>query len=319
MIRGDIRRNVAARIAFALIAAASSCVGAEPPARAPVDPASVVQTFNIDGTRLQLDLHDDFGVGTAPLVEWIERSFHIVADYYGRFPMARLNIQIVATDGRGVRGGTTWGSPALIRVRVGRDVTAHELHDDWVLVHEMIHLALPEVGRAHAWLAEGISTYVEGIARAQAGNRTETDVWSEHVHSMSRGLPQTGDQGLDRTHTWGRTYWGGALFCLLADVEIRSRTGNKFGLQDALRAVAKSSGGLATEWTMNQVMSTGDAAVGTDTLQKLYDEMKDAPITPDLAALWKNLGVESRDATISLRNDAPLATVREAIMRRPQR
>ena len=41
---------------------------------------------------------------------------------------------------------------------------------------------------------------------------------------MPKGLPQAGDQGLDNTGTWGREYWGGAMFCLLADIEIRKAT-----------------------------------------------------------------------------------------------
>ena len=58
----------------------------------------------------------------------------------------------------------------FIRLQLGRDVTADELLDDWVLVHEMIHLALPEVGDDHLWLTEGLSTYVEGIARVHVGD-----------------------------------------------------------------------------------------------------------------------------------------------------
>jgi hypothetical protein len=42
-----------------------------------------------------------------------------------------------------------------------------------------------------------------------------------------RGEPGPGDGGLDDTDSWGRTYWGGALFCLLADVRFRERTGNR--------------------------------------------------------------------------------------------
>ena len=41
------------------------------------------------------------------------------------------------------------------------------------------------------------------------------------VRDMPKGLPQAGDEGLDNTDTWGRKYWGGAMFCLFADVEIR--------------------------------------------------------------------------------------------------
>jgi hypothetical protein len=230
-----------------------------------------------------------------------------------------LRIRVQPVSGDGVQGGTTFGQAmgrtgGFIRVRVGRDVTTAQLLDDWVLVHEMIHLALPDVGEEHAWLSEGISVYVEGISRAQAGNRTVEDVWTEQFHSMPRGLPQTGDRGLDNTHTWGRTYWGGALFCLEADVEIHRRTHNRYGLRDALRAVNHESGGLVSDWPVQRVFSAGDQAVGVPVLEELYAKMKDAPLAPDLPTLWRQLGVEPAERSMRLRDDAPLSDVRKAIM-----
>ena len=56
-------------------------------------------------------------------------------------------------------------------MQVGRDVTPAQLMDDWVLVHEMTHLALPDMGETQSWFSEGLAVYVEGIARVQAGNR----------------------------------------------------------------------------------------------------------------------------------------------------
>lgn len=131
---------------------------------------------------------------------------------------------------------------------------------------------------------------------------------------MPRGLPQPGDRGLDHTHTWGRTYWGGAMFCLLADVEIHRRTGDRLGLQDALRAVARASGGLSSDWPISRVLATGDAATGTTVLADLYARMKDAPLDPDLPALWGKLGVVPEGGSVRLNDDAPLARVRRAIM-----
>lgn len=251
----------------------------------------------------------------ALLSTWIERSMSVVKGYYGEFPVQRLALQVRVVGGHGVKTGTTYGTNGgMIRVVVGRDVTADELHADWVLVHEMIHLALPDIGPRYAWLSEGLSTYIEGIARAQAGNRTEEDVWAEQVRSMPKGLPQAGDAGLDHTHTWGRTYWGGALFCLTADVEIRRQTQNKLGLQDAMRAVARASGGLSTDWPIGRVFATGDTAVGARVLEDLYAEWKDKAVTPDLRSLWDRLGIHSQGATVSLRDDAPLAATRRAIM-----
>jgi hypothetical protein len=194
-------------------------------------------------------------------------------------------------------------------------VTEPQLLADWVLVHEMTHLALPDVGEEHAWLSEGLAVYIEGVARVQAGNRSETDLWSEELRSMPRGLPQAGDQGLDHTHTWGRTYWGGAMFCLLADVDIRRRTHNRLGLQDAVRAILNASGGLTVDWPIERVLRTGDAAVGTSTLEDLYAQMRDAPVSPDLPRLWHELGVGPAGTSVRLTDDAPLASIRLAIMR----
>ena len=250
------------------------------------------------------------------LTTWIQRSGEIVSRYYGHFPVPHLEIHVRAAPGGGVKTGTTYGMRGgLIRVVVGREASGAELKDDWVLVHEMIHVALPDAGQEHAWLSEGLATYVEGIARAQFGNRTQEDVWAEQMRSMPKGLPQVGDRGLDRTHTWGRTYWGGALFCLIADVKIRQQTNGHFGLQDALRAVARESGGLSTDWPIERIFARGDAATGTKTLQELYAEWKEQPVNPDLNALWRDLGIERVGDTIQLRDDAPLSAIRRDIMR----
>jgi len=281
--------------------------------------ASAADELQVSGARLHVEFeHTAFSGGAAPVLEWVTRSADIVSRYYARFPAARVTVGLAPQSGAGVQGGKTFANPnAYIRVQLGREVTAAQLFNDWVLVHEMTHLALPDTGEEHAWLSEGLATYVEGVARVQAGNRSEADVWAEEMRSMPRGLPQEGDRGLDHTHTWGRTYWGGAMFCLLADVGIRRSTQLRFGLQEALRAVLRESGGLATDWPIERVLRTGDAAVGTRTLEELYGQMKDTPVAPDLMTLWRELGVLPEGDSVRLVDDAPLAVVRHAIMRAP--
>jgi hypothetical protein len=155
---------------------------------------------------------------------------------------------------------------------------------------------------------------VEGVARVQAGNRSQQDVFAEQVRQMPKGLPQAGDQGLDHTHTWARTYWGGAMFCFLADVEIHRRTGNRLGLQDAMRAVARESGGLSADWSITRVFAAADEATGTRVLEEMYAQMRDKPVAPDLNGLWAKLGVVSEGGTVTLHDAAPLANIRRAIM-----
>jgi predicted metalloprotease with PDZ domain len=179
----------------------------------------------------------------------------------------------------------------------------------------MIHLAFPEIGDEHAWLAEGLAVYVEGVARTQAGNETPEELWAGLMNDMPQGEPQAGDAGLDHTHTWGRTYWGGAIFCLQADVLIRERTANRKGLQDALREVLRVTGGNTREMPIGRALAIGDAATGTTVLTELYGAHAFTPQAFDLEAIWKKLGIEKRDGHIVLDDNAPLAAARRAITR----
>ena len=234
--------------------------------------------------------------------------------YYARFPVPALRLRLVAVDGAGVRNGKAYPGRGLgIEVRVGRDTSAAALLNDWVLVHEMIHLALPELDEAHNWLSEGLATYVEGMARVAAGNMTAEALWQEYAESMPKGEPGPGDAGLDRTHTWARTYWGGALFCLNADVAIRQATNNRLGLREALRAVLAASGGMQVEWPIERVFASGDAATGTRVLEQLYAANRERPATTDLAALWSQLGISLVDGRAVLDDAAPLARLRVAL------
>jgi hypothetical protein len=246
--------------------------------------------------------------------EWVQSCAHAVTVYYGTFPVDRVLIRIRLFDGHGVRSGQTFGyDGAFIKIAVGRSSTPADFADDWMMTHEMIHLAFPSMAEQHHWIEEGLSTYVEPIARAKVGNLTPEKAWGDLVDGIPQGLPQRGDRGLDFTPTWGRTYWGGALFCLLADIEIRKRTGNQKGLQDALRAIVNAGGTIETEWEITRAFGIGDRAVGVPVLRELYDKMKSTPAPVDLDALWRQLGVERNNGETKWNDTAPLSAIRKAI------
>jgi predicted metalloprotease with PDZ domain len=198
-------------------------------------------------------------------------------------------------------------------VRVGERAAQKAYREDWVLVHEMIHLTFPSVARDQDWAEEGIATYVEPFARVRAGLITEEEAWTSLAGGLPNGLPGSGDQGLDHTHTWGRVYWGGALFWLVADVEIHKRTQNRMGLENALRGVNAAGGNNAVRWALTDVMKAGDEATGVPVLGELYAAMKASPHGVDLAALLKALGVEMVSGKARLDPSAPLAAVRRAM------
>ena len=220
------------------------------------------------------------------VLDWIRTSAKAVSTYYGRFPVNSLKLLLVPVDGSRVRGGTTWGyRGAAIRVLLGRDFTENDLRHDWIMVHEMVHLALPDVPERYNWLSEGLAVYIEPIARAQAGDLTAHEIWQAMMRDMPKGLPQAGDEGLDNTNTWGRKYWGGAMFCLFADIEIRKATGNRLGLRDAMRGVIAAGGNHEVDWSIDRILATADKAVGVGVLTHLHREWGPKPVTPDLLSL----------------------------------
>lgn len=248
---------------------------------------------------------------------WVLRAAQAVSGYLGRFPVRRCELQIQRVEGSQVRGGTTFPEPEpWMRVRLGAAIAAEGLRDDWVLAHEMVHLAIPQLPRQHNWLHEGIATYVEGVARVRAGLNTAPRLWAELVRGLPQGQPAAGDRGLDRTPTWGRTYWGGALFCLLADTQMLERSAARVGLRQALQGLLAAGGHYGVAWPVRQVLRACDDAVGQTTLTQLYEAMKDSAEPVDLPGLWQRLGVvvaAAGAAPARFDDQAPLAGVRRAI------
>jgi hypothetical protein len=257
-----------------------------------------------------------FDLPQPTLIAWVSRAARAVSKYYGRFPVPRARVRIYAGGGQGVSNGVSYGEDgAWTRITVGEHATADDLDDDWMMTHEMVHYAFPSVPRRHHWIEEGTATYVEPIARFQIGNLTAARVWGDMLRDMHQGLPEEGDRGLDNTHTWGRTYWGGALFCMLADIGIRKNTANAKGLEDALRAINRAGGTIQTDWPLERALDVGDKATDGKTLVDLYRKMGAQPMDVDLPDLWKQLGVGREGGKVTFEDRAPLAGVREAIMR----
>jgi hypothetical protein len=268
----------------------------------------------VDLARGAMDLPVD------ALMAHIQAAISAVTTYYGRFPVARARILVIPVEERhGILQGTTWGDmggfQGFTRIRIGQHTTAADLAEDWMMTHELVHMAFPSLPDDQHWMEEGQATYIEPIARVMTGELKAQQIWRDMFRDMAKGEPGPGDEGLDHTHTWGRTYWGGALFCLVADVSIRRETGNRKGLQDALRAVVAQGGTIDHAWDLPKALAIGDQATGTDVLTRMYAEWKESPVTVDLPKLWEELGARASGDGIELVSTAPLASVREAITR----
>jgi hypothetical protein len=198
------------RISLASHTVIASTIGALacPPAAAREPHASVV-ALTIGGAQIEVEIHKGhLDVSRDELITWVSTAANAVTAYFGRFPVTRYRLVIQAAPGvAGVVSGTTWAADgAHSRLVVGEHATAEELAHDWVLTHEMVHTSFPDQPEAHHWIEEGIATYVEPLARSWIGQYPAAKVWVDLVAGLPKGLPTTGDRGLDHTPTWGRTY-----------------------------------------------------------------------------------------------------------------
>lgn len=307
----------------ALVAVAQLPMGQHrvPPWRSPV---ASTQTFTIPGSTLQVDFAPgSLDLPTPQILQWVEHAATAVATYYGRFPVPRDRILVQPIPDRaGVMHGTTWGGvggfPAFTRIGVGQHSTVPDLTSDWMMTHELFHTGFPSQDDNHHWIEEGLAVYLEPVARVQAGFLKPEQIWADMVRDMPKGNPQPGDHGLDNTPTWGRTYWGGAQFALLADVTLREQTHNKKGLQEALRAIVADGGTIDQNWSIEKTFATGDAGTGTHVLEDQYARMANAPVPIDLDALWKKLGViRTGEDQVRFDDSAPDAAIRQAITATP--
>jgi len=276
-----------------------------------------IQNVAVQGGTLQIALVPvERQLSVDEVVHWISASAAAVSEYFGRFPLPDSLVLVVPGRGARIHGRVFGRGGATVLLWLGPDVSQVDLDKDWVLVHELTHLGFPSVARRHHWAEEGLATYLEPIIRARTRALPAEAVWTELVRGLPKGLPQPGDQGLDYTPTWGRTYWGGALYWFLADVEIRERTGNQASLMGALRGILAEGGTIAEPWSLDRALSAGDRAVALPVLKRLYEKMHASPAPVDLDALFNRLGVRTVGTRMSFDDQAPIAAVRRGITAR---
>jgi hypothetical protein len=285
--------------------------------RLPYSLLGPVRTRSIEkgGGRIKLALAPgDLAVSENEIASWAERAAEAVVAYMGVYPLPEVLVAVVPSGGNRVGYGSTWGyGGASIVISVGAHASRSDLLSDWELTHEMVHLTLPNLPRAQHWMEEGLATYVEPLARCRAGQLGVEEVWRENVTQLPLGLPHEGDRGLDVTQTWASTYWGGALYWFLVDLDLRERTHGRLGLADLLRGLHEEGADIRIEWGVEDLLKAAQRITGTDVLRERYRELALAPGRPDLDRIWSRLGVKLVGREVQFDDEAPGAPVRRAM------
>ena len=278
------------------------------------------RTIDLPGGRIDVAIAKSVrAVRDDDIVAWIREGAQDVIGLLGRLPVTRLQVIVGGGGSYAIGSAVTMGmGGASIFIVVGEKTNKADLLRDWVMTHEMLHVAFPNMGPRQRWMEEGLSTYLEPLLRARRGRQEPARVWAEFIRAMPQGLPKEGDQGLDRTFTWGRRYWGGALFWFFVDLEIRKRSEGSRSLDDVLRGVLAGGGSVAVRWDVARLAMSAESATGTTVLKEIYDEWSAKAVSPDLLAVWSSLGVRAdKSERVSFDDAAPFASIRREMTLKP--
>ena len=241
-------------------------------------------------------LDDGFRMTDVDIAHWIESFAGYVARFWAGFPTDSLLVSI--SPGGRLRdpfGRVRGGGGATVSLRLSTEETPAFLHErDWVLTHELIHLAAPFTRGQPPWLMEGMATYLEPIILALAGVRTRDAVWAEWLRAMPGGALGIATEGLSGR---GGAYWTGALALLLTHKEI-AEGGSADGLVRCFRAIRRHLGDASARAPRELLIRVCDRALGQPFLANVANRLDD-PTIIDMPTLWRSLGVSGDAAGIA--------------------
>ncbi len=111
-----------------------------------------------------------------------------------------------------------------------------------------------------------------------------------------------------------KVYWSGAAIALLADTELRQRSGGTESLDTVLGQLQECCLPSRRRWSGTRLFEKLDTFVATPVFMPLYRRYANEDGFPEFAPVLADLGVTmNKDGTATLENGAPLATVRNAI------
>jgi len=280
-----------------------------------------ISQLQVAGSTIELAVLDGLTQAQrASVIRWVTVQANAMATLAGRLPRERIQIVVLPMGDSSdpVRfGSMTRGGGASVGVLLASNFDEAALMADWVLVHELSHLLHPFVNRGQAWLSEGIATYYQEVLRARAGLQSPGEAWQRIMSGARQGesMGMSLEQGASEMYTTYRfapVYWGGAAVMLLADVELRTKSGGTRGLDDVMMELSRCCGEGSRAWSAAEVGERIDAIAGMPVMRDLIANVVRAGAFPALGAVYAQLGLDEEGRA---KPAAPLAPVRDAIMR----
>ena len=282
---------------------------------------------SIPGATLRIELQPPIdSKKAAEIVAWLQSASSNVSLAYGRFPSTSPRIVVIPTKGRSWGGDSAVSFGRLTRygedkieLYINADRPIEDFYGDWTATHEFSHLMLPYLGSRHRWISEGFASYYQNVLMSRAGRYTPRQAWQKLHAGLERGRLSRPDLTLNEAAEAGvrqarmKIYWSGAAIALLADLELRERSGGRESLDVALDRLQQCCLRSQRTWSGPELFAQLDALVDGAVFMPLYKRYANSSGFPNVGATLERIGIDTSGENIRLLSDAPLAHIREAI------
>ncbi len=284
-------------------------------------------TLHVAGAELTITfLSMRSEVDRPSIVEWVRETADDIALAYGRFPNPSANVVVIPVgNSRGRRdapvifGRVVRDGGETVELLINEDIPIAEYYDDWTATHEFSHLMLPYLHNGQRWISEGFAQYYQNVLLLRADRYSEDYAWQKLYDGFERGrlsapgLSPNEAATSDERNTRMKVYWSGAALALMADVELRRRSGGAESLDIVLDRLQHCCLPSPHTWSGRELFTKLDSLIDEPLFMSLYRQYADASDFPDVRPLLLQLGVTVDDEGIHLFSDTEFASVRAAI------
>jgi len=183
------------------------------------------------------------------------------------------------------------------------------------------HTLLPFVNRDEAWLSEGLATYYQYVLMGRDGRLSEQEAWQRIYNGFRKGMHDSrgetlaeASENMHEEHAFKNVYWSGAAMMLRADVLLREKGSGSYSLDSALRTIHDHDLWYNRMWNAEELLQELDSYSETNVFINVYNTYINSGEFPVDDAYWEKLGVINNNGSITLSDEAPLATIRKQII-----
>ena len=231
------------------------------------------------------------------LKTWVEETARGIEEFIAPYPFdLHIHFHRASAAGEPVPWANTIRFHRQgVKIHVDPTSTAADLRADWTVYHELSHLLIPYLGRRHAWFAEGFASYMQYQVMHALGVLSAGQMQARYRERIDRAasrydMPDTpfaeAAPTLRAKRRYRTMYWGGALFFLRVDRELRGQGETVPGIIRQFVECCRS-----TTRGLDSLVAELDRLADSDAFSRQLDTLRTEPGFPDDSGVWEDADV----------------------------